>query len=67
MYASEMFITLYGIICVILQTNHDCNKVGLCNSGNGWLRTEKCKIYGKFPLNHTLTATKLSLKGQSLK
>ena len=28
MYASETFITLYGIICVILQANHDCNNVG---------------------------------------
>ena len=59
-YASETFITLHGIICVILQANHDRNKVGLCNRGNGWLKIEKCKIYRKFPLRHTITASKLS-------
>lgn len=60
MYASETFITLYGIICVILQTNHDRNKVDLCNRWNGWLKIEKCNVYRKFPLSHTLTASKLS-------
>ena len=59
-YASETFITLHGIICLILQANHDRNKVGLCNRGNGWLKIEKCKIYRKFPLRHTITASKLS-------
>ena len=62
-YASETFITLHGIICVILQANHDRNKVGLCNRGkyiDGWLMIEKCKIYRKFPLSRTLTVSKLS-------
>ena len=59
-YASETFITLHGIICVILQANHDRNKVGLCNRGNSWLKIEKCKSYRKFPLSHILAALEFS-------